>query len=53
MRWKARAEALQDRIKSNKEYEGVLNKIETMLGGKVQNYIDYQAKANEICQRLS
>ena len=53
MRWKARAEALQDRIKSNEKYEEVLNRIESMLNGKVQKYVEYQDKAKEICQRLS
>lgn len=39
MRWKARAEALQDRIRTNKEYLAILTKIESLLGGKVQNYV--------------
>lgn len=42
MRWKARAEALQDRISTNKEYLAILNKIESLLAGKVQNYTEKQ-----------
>jgi hypothetical protein len=52
MRWKARCEALQDRIVSNKEYLTVLDKIQSMLKDKIKSYTDKQSKAKEIVQNL-
>ncbi len=52
MRWKARCEALQDRIVSNKEYMTVLEKIQSMLKDKINSYTDKQSMAKEIIQRL-
>jgi hypothetical protein len=52
MRWKARCEALQDRIASNKEYLVVLEKIQSMLKNKIGSYTDKQSMAKEIVQKL-
>jgi predicted ATP-dependent serine protease len=52
MRWKARCEALQDRIVSNKEYLTVLDKIQSMLKDKIKSYTDKQSTAKEIVQKL-
>jgi len=52
MRWKAREDALKDRIRTNKEYEAVLIKIESYLLGKISSYTEKGKAAEEVIQRL-